>query len=244
MKPVSEKAAEILFNRFLLQSFPLGKIELFAPSSIEEFQKGYDSKVAGHKAFREMYLQFKSPSYSERWNLFTITLTSHQHAALKNYPPNSAYYVSPMFRSLGDLNAAQRDLTMAKDFLRYFVCIEISRLPHEVNFCQFIAPGSNRESPQVKYKIPEDGNTRRATHTIQGLGWLRGSGLLEKFRNDEIGTKVTLEHPPNEEGLNCSRSQSGEYSTVDIVKLGRLSEAERWMHIRKSFQLDNAARRQ
>ncbi len=37
-RPVSEKAAEILFNRFLLQAFPLGSLELFAPSSAEEFR--------------------------------------------------------------------------------------------------------------------------------------------------------------------------------------------------------------
>jgi hypothetical protein len=39
---MSEKAAEILFNRYMLQSFGLGGAQLFAPSSIEEFKNGYD----------------------------------------------------------------------------------------------------------------------------------------------------------------------------------------------------------
>lgn len=169
MKPVSEKAAEILFNRFLLQSFPLGTIVLFAPSSAQEFKSGYDSKLAGHAAFLEIYLQFKAPTYSNRRNLFTISVTSHQHQLLKAYPPHSAYYVAPMFRSLRELNEAQRDLTVSVDFLKHFVCIEVSGLPAEVDFFHFLQPESHRESPQVKYKTPDDGTTRTATHAVQGF---------------------------------------------------------------------------
>jgi len=38
--PVCEKNIEILFNRFFLQSFPLGSLEIFAPSSAEDFLEG------------------------------------------------------------------------------------------------------------------------------------------------------------------------------------------------------------
>jgi hypothetical protein len=62
MRPVSEKAAEILFTRFMLQAFPLGKIEIFAPSSAEEFITGYDARFVGEDPFRQIYLQFKAPS--------------------------------------------------------------------------------------------------------------------------------------------------------------------------------------
>lgn len=234
MKPVSEKAAEILFNRFLLQSFPLGTIELFAPSSFEEFKSGYDSKLSGHSAFREMYLQFKSPTYSSRRNLFTISVTQHQHQLLRAYPFHSAYYVAPMFRTLRELNEAQRDLTVAIDFLKDYVCIEISGLPAEVNFFQFVPPESHRESPQVTYKIPADGGTRTATHAIQGSGWMRGSGLVTKFRDNEIGNAISLD--PSQVNLE-SDSISDDSELGSPVNLARpLSASEFGVVVRKDVR--------
>ena len=109
-RPVSEKTAEILFNRSFLHAFPLGSLELYAPSSVEEFHNGYDAKVVGRSTFSEIYLQFKSPTYSDKRDQFTIQLTPHQHRLLKAYPPLSAYYVAPMFLSLHDLNKAQGNL--------------------------------------------------------------------------------------------------------------------------------------
>ena len=234
MKPVSEKAAEILFNRFLLQSFPLGTIELFAPSSAQEFKSGYDSKLAGHVAFREIYLQFKAPTYSNRRNLFTISVISHQHQLLKAYPPHSAYYVAPMFRSLRELNEAQRDLTVAVDFLKHFVCIEVSGLPSEVDFFHFLQPESHRESPQVKYKTPADSTTKTATHAVQRPGWLSGSGLVTKFRDNEIGSTFPLEFKQVDDVLYAEARESGQGSLFDCAE--QLSASKFGVAVRKDVR--------
>lgn len=191
-RPISEKSAEILFNRFLLQSFPLGRVQLFAPTSFEEFRNGYDARVVGFSSFRELYLQFKAPLYSESRARFTVSATAHQHRLLKSYPPRSAYYVAPMFKSLAELNAAQSNLHTAADFLKNFVCIEVAPLPTELDFFHYVQPPSHRESPQVKYKTPGDGQTRTAIHPVNGDGWLRGSTLLTKFKANEIGVRCDL----------------------------------------------------
>jgi hypothetical protein len=192
-RPISEKAAEILFNRFLLQSFPLGGVQLFAPSSIDEFKKGYDTSVAGFSSLREVYLQFKAPLYSESRARFTVSLTPHQHRLLKGlYPPRSAYYVAAMFRSLAELNSAQAAVQTAADFLKNFVCIEVAALPLEVDFFHYIQPSSHRESPLVRFKTPSDGPTRSASHPVNSDGWLRGSTLLAKLKAGKIGVHRDL----------------------------------------------------
>jgi hypothetical protein len=192
-RPVSEKAAEILFNRFLLQSFPLGGVQLFAPSSIDEFRKGYDAKVAGFRSLREVYLQFKAPLYSESRARFRFSPTPHQHRLLQAlYPPRAAYYIAPMFRSLAEFNAAQATVQTAADFLKNFVCIEVAMLPPEIIFLQYIKPSSHRESPCVKFKTPNDGPTRIASHLVRGDGWLRGSTLLDRFKSGKVGVHRDL----------------------------------------------------
>jgi hypothetical protein len=188
VRPFSEKTAEILFNRFLLQAFPLGGVQLFAPSSIDECKKGYDTKVTGFLSFRELCLQFKAPLYSESRDRFTISPTPHQHRLLqKLYPSRAAYYVAPMFRSLAELNSAQAAVKTVADFLKNFVCIEIAALPPEVDFFHYIQPSGHRESPLVKFKTPNDGQTRTASHPVNGDGWLRGSTLLAKFKAGRVG---------------------------------------------------------
>jgi hypothetical protein len=188
VRPFSEKTAEILFNRFLLQAFPLGGVQLFAPSSNDERKKGYDTQVTGFSSFLELCLQFKAPLYSESRARFTISLTPHQHKVLqKDDPPLAAYYVAPMFRSLAELNSAQAAVKTVTDFLKNFVCIEIKPLPPEVDFIQYIHPSSHRESPLVKFKTPNDGQTRTASHPVSGDGWLRGSTLLTKFKAGKVG---------------------------------------------------------
>ena len=193
VRPASEKAAEILFTRFLLQSFPLGSVQLFAPSSIEESKNGYDTSVAGCSLLHEVYLQFKAPTYSEGRELFTIKLTPHQHRLLQSrYPPRAAYYVAAMFKSLAELNSAQADVKTAADFLKHFVCIEATALPPEVEFLHYIQPSNHRESPLVRFKIPNDGPTRTASHPVDTDGWLRGSTLLKKFKAKEVGVRRDL----------------------------------------------------
>jgi hypothetical protein len=187
-RPFSEKTAEILFNRFLLQAFPLGGVQLFAPSTFDELKKGYDTSITGCASLQEVYLQFKAPTYSESRDRFRISLTPHQHDLLQRlYPPHAAYYVAPMFRSLAELNSAQAAAKTAADFLKNFVCIEVAHLPTKVDFFHYKQPPSHRASPFVMYKTPHDGQTRTATHPVSGNGWLRGSTLLAKFKSGEIG---------------------------------------------------------
>jgi hypothetical protein len=192
-RPISEKALEILFNRYLLQSFPLGAVQLLAPTTFEEFRSGYDSKVVGFSSLRELYLQFKSPLYSETRDRFTVTPTRHQHLLLKQYPQRTAYYVASTLRSLTELNAAQRDLASAADFLRHFICIEVSALPEDVSFFHYTKPASHRESPRLAFKTPQDGKRRTAPHHVNNDGWLRGSALLSKFRTGDVGATVLLD---------------------------------------------------
>lgn len=191
-KPISEKTSEILFNRYLLQAFRLGEMSLYAPSSVEEFKNGYDLKLIGLSSFRELYLQFKAPSYSESRRRFTISVTNHQHRMLKQYPDRTAYYVAHTFTSIKDFIDAQRKLQISMNFLRYFVAIEISSLPDEIAFFQYSQPSSHRESLCIRYKKASDGNSRIARNKIVGSACLRGNQLAEKFKNDCIGTLVQL----------------------------------------------------
>jgi hypothetical protein len=192
-RPVSEKAAEILFTRFMLQAFPLGQLELFAPSSAEEFISGYDAKLVGRASFRELYLQFKAPTYSERYDRFTIRPTAHQHRLLKAYPANSAFYVAGMFRSLHDFNTQQTHLHTVADFMARFVCIEVSALPDRIDFFHFFYLSPNSQLLHVACKVPEDGLTRIARHAVSERGWLRGHTLLTNFKADALGVVVGLD---------------------------------------------------
>ncbi|MFT3879956.1 MAG: hypothetical protein QM703_09895 [Gemmatales bacterium] len=192
LQPISEKTAEILFNRYLLQSFPLGGVELFAPTSFEEYKNGYDAKFYGTSSFREIYLQFKSPTYSASKARFTISPTTHQHLRLKDYPPRTAFYVAPMITSMAELNAIQASLKSSLDFLKYFICIDANNLPNVVSFLQYEQPTSHRESPRIRYKIPDDGGIRTAQHPIGVEDWLRGNQLQDKFKKGIIGTECNL----------------------------------------------------
>ncbi len=51
IRPISEKTEEMLFTRYILQSFGLGNMSLVAPSSVEEFVQGYNVKLFGAKSF-------------------------------------------------------------------------------------------------------------------------------------------------------------------------------------------------
>ncbi len=215
IRPVSEKTAEILFNRSLLQAFKLGKVQLFAPTSHEECEKGYDAKVVGFTPIRELYLQFKSPTYTN--NRFTIKTTRHQHLRLLKYPCQSAYYVAPMFASLSELNEAQASMKTAADFLKHFVCIEVSALEHDIDFFQYIKPANHQKSPLVKYKSARDGIGRIARHEISGDGWLRGSTLLANFRKKSIGAYWDLGVSGNQlvdckEQTEITKSQGNDFS--------------------------------
>jgi hypothetical protein len=139
------------------------------------------------------------------WNLRTYTEENH------------AYYVASMFRSFTELNEAQVHLQTASDFLKHFVCIEISRLPDVVDFFQYKWPDTHRSSPNLRFKMPGDGCGRTAIHPITGAGWLRGSTLFEKFRAKEIGAIIFSSN------ADIHRKAPEDRMGVDL-----LSEQEAW----------------
>ena len=193
VRPMSEKAAEILFNRYMLQSFGLGGAQLFAPSSFEEFKSGYDAKVVGFSPAREIYLQFKSPDYLERNQRFTIRTSTHQHALLKAYSKYTAYYVAPMFVSLEQVNKVQAELKTAEDFLKNFVCVEVSSLPPDTRSLHYCKPETHHNSPDIAFKTPTNGKSPEDAEPIVGDGWERGNTLVAKFKAGKIGALVDLE---------------------------------------------------
>lgn len=220
---VSEKAAEILFNRFMLQWFGLGGAQLFAPTSPQEFACGYDGKVVGFGAMRELYLQFKAPTLSQRDRRFTARLTPHQHERLKRYPPGSAYYVAGMFSSMEHFNRAQAEVKTAEDFLRHFVCVDATALPHDARSVTFGIPESHRHSPEPGFKAFEHGPGPTDFAPLAGSQWERGNTLVAKLKQGQVGRVVRFEHA-SEFGLADEteplNSKGGSPTEADCKTLG------------------------
>ncbi|MCI1192604.1 hypothetical protein MOJ79_12190 [Calidifontimicrobium sp. SYSU G02091] len=215
---VSEKAAEILFNRFMLQWFGLGAAQLFAPTSPQEFACGYDGKVVGFDAMRELYLQFKAPSLSRRDRRFTVRLTPHQHERLKRYPPGSAFYVAGMFGSMADFNRAQAGVKTAEDFLRHFVCIDAAALPQDARAITFGIPESHRHSPEPGFKASAHGPGPADFEPLVGSQWERGNTLVSKLKQGQVG-RVLRFGPEGE----CARADA----VAPVTELGSMpTEAE------------------
>jgi hypothetical protein len=187
---VFEKAAEILFNRFMLQWFGLGGAQLFAPTTTQEFTCGYDGKVVGFDAMRELYLQFKAPSLSQRDRRFTVRLTPHQHERLKQYPPGSAYYVAVMFSSMEHFNRAQAKVKTAEDFLRHFVCVDATALPLDARGITFGIPESHRHSPEPGFNASAHGPGPTDFAPLVGSQWERGNTLVAKLKQGHVGRFV------------------------------------------------------
>jgi hypothetical protein len=189
---MSEKLLETLFTRFTMQSFGLGGTWVHAPSAKEEFVNGYDMKIVGMKHMRELILQFKKPRITK--DGFGFSTVPHQHKALRTlYPPHTAYYVSSTFRTMTEIQDAQRNIRSSLDFLKYYVCIEIvSSLPHDLDFIQYERDESLM-ARSVKYKCENDGAIRRAQRPLKGRGcWESGSGLINKFKRRAAGSIVEL----------------------------------------------------
>jgi hypothetical protein len=129
-KPIPEKTQEMVFARYFLQSCGMRKVWLYAPSTVEEAIEGYDSKMIGANSFWELRLQFKAPTYKMRERLFRIEIDTEQHKTLQQHcKPDSAYYVTHLFRSLAELREAEQQVRNSAELLLNFVAIEISHLP-------------------------------------------------------------------------------------------------------------------
>ena len=190
--PVSEKAAEILFNRYMLQWLGLGKAQLFAPSTPQEFLSGYDAKVVGAGALRELYLQFKAPTYSARDTRFTFELTPHQHARLQRYPTGSAFYVAGYFTSLRQLNDVQSSVATTEDFLRYYVCIDVAGISATARCVTFAAPASQRHTVDPGYKDARHGKGPKDFAPVESRFWERGNSLVARLKQGQVGRMLSF----------------------------------------------------
>lgn len=178
----SEKSTEILFNHYLLQMFQPGEISLLAPSTVEEYINGYDTKIISANSFKEMYLQFKSPSYhSDITNKSTIkTSQGHQHRLLKSYPPRTTYYVFHTFKTIADLLDAQKNCNKPEDFLRNYIAVEVSQLPKDMTFMHYIEGIHKSDIVNPGYM--------RVVYDYIKPQCIRGDKLALLFKNCTIGT--------------------------------------------------------
>jgi hypothetical protein len=175
---------EMLFNRYFLQSFGLGQITLYAPSSREEYEKGYDAKLTSSQSFNEIFLQFKRPRVKA--DQFLLSTLPHQHTNLQKRPPNSCYYVGHTFRDLQEFERAQKEARASRDFLKYFVVIEISCLDPNLTMLVY---ERNEESllPRTVSAIYTEGKTR-----ISSKHYFTGTAFRDAFSRQEVGVHVSL----------------------------------------------------
>ena len=209
----SEKSTEILFNHYLLQMFPIGSVALTAPSSVEEYVTGYDTKVVGATSFQEMYLQFKTPSYYSNITKKSTIRTSQgylqQHQLLQSYPPETAYYVFHTFQSVENLLEAQRKSTTSEQFLRHYIAVETSQLPYKISFLHLSLNGST--------DAIGGGFDRRILPGISPRS-MRGDALVQQFMSCQIGTRVVLTHTSSDNLDNFYRSDRVWHVSLDRIR--------------------------
>tara|TARA_B100001971_G_C18028376_1_gene451221 strand:- start:12 stop:737 length:726 start_codon:yes stop_codon:yes gene_type:complete len=187
---LNEKLTELLFIRYASQSIGLGKADMYAPSSREEFTDGYDAKLMATNSVRELMLQFKKATVTKRG--FTINLTPHQHKRLRKYEPRTAFYVAPTFRCPAEIQGLQRSIQTSIAFLTGYIAIEISHLPTEVSFIQYQRSEDGKRPTNPKFKLKDDGNVKTAKHPIKQPNWMTGKSLIDKFKRYEYGTTIVL----------------------------------------------------
>lgn len=195
MHPISEKAAELLFCRYLFQAIGLRKAQLFAPSSWEERTSGYDQNIVGLAKFREVNLQFKSPEFVEKWSRFSIRLESRQHETLLAlYPENTAFYIAHTFTSLRHANDEQvsKNLKEAKDFLKHFICVDASVLPANSRSVHYLREQGDKKPRDLSYKVQGDGSGRTDGREFPKGTWFRADALLDGLAEGTIGTEYDL----------------------------------------------------
>lgn len=217
---ISEKAAEILFNRFMLQWLGLRGAQLFAPTTRREYDSGYDGKVVGFGAMRELYLQFKAPTLSERDRRFTAKLDTRQHGRLLRYPPGTAYYVVGMFPSLTAFNLAQAEVGASQDFLRHFLCVDAAAVPRDARSLNFGIPDSHAHSPNPGYKDPRHGRGPTDYEALAATCWMRGNVLVDKLKNSEVGRVVQFGAEGSAAEATTAIGRADELSDNDCQGMG------------------------
>ena len=187
MKAPNEKLIELLFIRHGLQICG-PKTSLYAPSTREEYFKGYDASFMGQPGGREILLQFKTP-YVRDDGKFTIKIRREQHERLLGHPLNSAFYVSHAFRSVQEINDSQQNVVDSQKFLKFFIAIEVHALASDTNFVQFIRDGAVIPILPT-FARDVDGPTRTARNPVAETDHYDGEHLLRLYKDKKLGRHI------------------------------------------------------
>jgi hypothetical protein len=188
----NERYTEILFLHYVLSALP-GPVELYTPSTREEYVAGYDAKIVG-EGLKELYLQFKRPAVDSPQLHFQMTLTAHQHQrllyGLNSLVPGSVYYVSHTFTSIRHLNETIRRSTQPLELLAYYLAFTIAALSDDAHTIHYHLTGA----PQQQLFQPPHTD---AWYEQRGNGdvgpaypILRCDRLVEDFQRGETGALV------------------------------------------------------
>jgi hypothetical protein len=60
------------------------------------------------------------------------------------------------------------------------------------HFVQYKREPISKYPREPKYKTDQDGNIRKALTNVMKSEWLRGDVLLQRFKDDQIGSRVRL----------------------------------------------------
>ena len=190
MKPPNEKLIETLFTHHALRYLDGSGATVYTPSSREEYRNGYDAALMGAAGFDELYLQFKTPGLRDRGG-FSFATYEHQHQRLQEYPLDTAYYVTHLFRGVDEVLKAQREAAAPLEFLHWYVAIEVGRLPNVQRF-RYYGDLVSRHAHEVLFKVRTDKKREHPKTPLRPQGWMTGAELLERFKRDEIGAHVSL----------------------------------------------------
>ena len=185
-RPPNEKLLETLFNAALLRCFQMGEVTLYTPTSREEYEAGYDARVVGEGAFREMHLQFKAPRLTPDFG-FNVYLTPHQHERLRQpIFHDSAYYIVSTFRSFKEVQLAARNAKNDPlEFRAHYVAVRVHCLPLDARAVEYkrnFHSVSAREAKDIRSRC---GEKIKRVEPITDECWMSGATLVEQFTDSE-----------------------------------------------------------
>jgi hypothetical protein len=190
MKAPNEKLIETLFTYHALRYLEGSGATVYTPSSREEYRDGYDAVLMGATGFDELYLQFKTPALLEG-DGYSFATYEHQHQRLQEYPHDTAFYLTHLFRGVDQVLRAQQEAVDPLDFLHWYVAIEIGRLANVQRF-RYFGDLKARWAHEVLFKVRTDKKWEHPKTALHARGWMTGAELVQRFQRDEVGAHVYL----------------------------------------------------
>jgi hypothetical protein len=192
MKAPNEKLTETLFTVYALRYLEsCGSGRVYTPSTREEYTCGYDTLLMGASEFDELYLQFKTPNLLEV-NDYGFRTTPHQHERLQDYPCDTAYYVTHLFRDICAIQNAERAATDPLHFLHWYVAIEIKRLAGNLRRFRYTGDMALQEARDMRYNLETDPKRTQPKTPLSPDRWISGDELLWRFCRSEVGSRMIL----------------------------------------------------